>query len=254
MIPTFPKNLTRKQRELQQREAQILMTARQLLIEHGYLGLTMDKIAEAMEYSKGTIYQHFSCKEEVVAHLCLSNMNSLCNLFERANAFNGRSRERLSGIMVAYALHSFACPGDFANIQLIKTSSLREKISEESREKMASTELYIQKLVAQPVYDAIAKGELQLNRVTPEELVFGLWSMCYGGLLVLLAAPKFSFDAPHKKLRYVLEIFLDGLNWRDLSTDFDYTQSYKRICDEVLADEIASLPPASQEMFHHFLS
>ena len=60
---------TRKARELEAREALILDTAQRLVEERGYLGMNMDLVAEATEYSKGTIYQHFSCKEELLSAL-----------------------------------------------------------------------------------------------------------------------------------------------------------------------------------------
>ena len=65
MAPT----VTRKQREIAQREDLILETARKMLLERGYLGLTMDRIAEEIEYSKGTVYQHFSSKEDLISTL-----------------------------------------------------------------------------------------------------------------------------------------------------------------------------------------
>jgi AcrR family transcriptional regulator len=45
--------LTRKQREVRQRERALLGIARKMLIEQGYAGLSMDRLAEATEYSKG---------------------------------------------------------------------------------------------------------------------------------------------------------------------------------------------------------
>ncbi|MDA7950753.1 MAG: TetR/AcrR family transcriptional regulator, partial [Pirellulaceae bacterium] len=59
----------RRQREFQQREDQILLSARKILANQGYLGLNMDKIADEIEYAKGTVYQHFSCKEEIIIAL-----------------------------------------------------------------------------------------------------------------------------------------------------------------------------------------
>jgi AcrR family transcriptional regulator len=45
----------RKQRDIQQRQALILDVAQGMLLEGGYLGLNMDRIAEATGYAKGTI-------------------------------------------------------------------------------------------------------------------------------------------------------------------------------------------------------
>ena len=61
--------LTRKQREVHQRELMLLDVARKMLIENGYAGLNMDRLAEATEYGKGTVYQHFSTKEDLVTAL-----------------------------------------------------------------------------------------------------------------------------------------------------------------------------------------
>ncbi len=58
--------LSRKQREIRDRELLILDNAAELLYQEGYAGLSMERIAEAIEYSKGTVYQHFKCKEEVL--------------------------------------------------------------------------------------------------------------------------------------------------------------------------------------------
>ncbi len=44
--------LTRKQREVHQRELMLLDVARKMLVENGYAGLNMDRLAEATEYSE----------------------------------------------------------------------------------------------------------------------------------------------------------------------------------------------------------
>src|SRR5580698_969718 len=96
--------LTRKQREIQGREARILEVASKMIVQDGYHGLSMDRIAEALEYSKGTIYQHFSCKEDVLMALVNQAMERRLDLFRRAAAYRGSSRERMSAIGVAAEL------------------------------------------------------------------------------------------------------------------------------------------------------
>lgn len=75
--------LSRKQREVQEREGRILELARAMIVQDGYHGLSMDRIAEALEYSKGTIYQHFSCKEEILMALVNQTMERRLDLFRR---------------------------------------------------------------------------------------------------------------------------------------------------------------------------
>ncbi|MCA9258394.1 MAG: helix-turn-helix transcriptional regulator, partial [Planctomycetales bacterium] len=78
------KTLTRKQRELQEREARILEVSREVVVREGYHGLSMDRVAEALEYSKGTIYNHFSCKEDIILALAVQTTEKRTELFERA--------------------------------------------------------------------------------------------------------------------------------------------------------------------------
>src|SRR5271165_2360473 len=98
--------LTRKQREVRQRETALLGIARKMLIEQGYAGLSMDQLAESTEYSKGTIYQHFSTKEDLVTALAIESMERRVELFLRAEQFVGRSRERMLAIGVADEIFS----------------------------------------------------------------------------------------------------------------------------------------------------
>ena len=66
--------LTRKQREIQERTREILRVAKPILLAEGFQALTMDRVASRMEYAKGTIYGHFSNKEEIVLALALEAM------------------------------------------------------------------------------------------------------------------------------------------------------------------------------------
>ena len=78
------KNLTRKQRELERRTREILKVAKPILVREGFHALTMDRVASLMEYAKGTIYNHFPHKEEIVLALANDAMRLRKRLFEEA--------------------------------------------------------------------------------------------------------------------------------------------------------------------------
>ena len=90
--------ISRKQREMQKRESQILAIARPILLEEGYQSLSMDRIAAQMEYAKGTIYNHFPNKEEIVMALALESLDLRRRMFEQASLVNPRSRYRMIAI------------------------------------------------------------------------------------------------------------------------------------------------------------
>lgn len=62
---------TLKERQWQLREEAILDAVQEVIAEKGYRAMTVDDIAVAVGISKPTLYQHFSSKEEMVAHVAI---------------------------------------------------------------------------------------------------------------------------------------------------------------------------------------
>ncbi len=182
---------TRKQREIQEREERILEVSRPLLIEQGYHGLSMDRVAESLQYSKGTIYNHFSCKEEIIIALAIQTTEKRAGLFERAAAFQGSSRERVHAIGAAATLFVQLFPDHFKLETIIRSASIWEKTSEKRRAVMRSCESRCTGVVAGVVRDAVAQGDLALpNELAPEDLVFGLWSISYGAFSIITTSDQ----------------------------------------------------------------
>lgn len=65
----------RKAREFQRREDDILSASFELFVEKGKDAVTIDMIAERAEVGKGTVYKHFSSKNEIFARLALNSGN-----------------------------------------------------------------------------------------------------------------------------------------------------------------------------------
>ncbi len=233
--------LTRKQREVRDRESRILDVACEMLIEHGYHGLSMDRIAEVLEYSKGTMYQHFSCKEEIILALANASLTDRLALFRRAAAFPGRPRERIVAVGVASEFFVRLYPHHFRLEQVLRLSSVWEKTSPERRQFMHHCESQCVGCVSGIVRDAMASGDLTLpDGATPEQLVFGLWSMSFGAQTILASSTSLvdiGIGEPHRALALNQARLLDGYHWRPLSTEFDYEVTAERIATEWSADE-----------------
>jgi len=75
--------LSRKQRMIRTRETRILDSARDMLLSDGYYAMTMDRIAEASECPKGTVYQRFACKEDVVVALAIQGLQQRLEMMQR---------------------------------------------------------------------------------------------------------------------------------------------------------------------------
>jgi AcrR family transcriptional regulator len=233
--------LTRKQREIKDREVLVLNVARRMLVEYGYLGLSMDAIASELEYSKGTIYNHFPCKEEIIIALAIQTMDQRTDMFVRAASEGGPPRQRLSGIGVAAELFVRLYPDHFGVEQLIRAASIWEKTSENRRRLMHAAESRCMGIVAGIVRDGIARGDLSLpDELTPEDLVFGLWSQTFGAYSIIATSDGLEDHGvvdPYRAVRQTINRTLDGYQWTPLSTDYNYMDLFERQMAEVFPDE-----------------
>jgi len=236
--------MTRKQREIQEREALILEIARDMLLERGYLGLTMDRIAEAIEYSKGTVYQHFSSKEDLIVALAAKANDARGEFFERVAGFSGKSRERVLGIGVAVDLFQGLFPAWLRVEQLIHASSISEKAGGDRMRALYTNENRCSQAVLGIAAAGIADGDLPAD-TRPEDVVFGLWSMTYGAHFLQssdhMPLEEQGFGDPPAALRTNQHALLDGYLWRPLTHEWDYEESERRLLEEVFPEEAAKL-------------
>jgi len=232
---------TRKERQLLQREELILDITRQILLDRGYHGLTMDRVAEAVEYSKGTIYQHFACKEEVLTELAIRVMEKRNGLLEKAARFGGRPRERMVAIGEAAEIFVRLYPEDTRLLQIIGNEVIGQKVSESRQKRLQSAEYEGLLMMAAIMRDALDRGDLVLPPNTSvEELPFGLWAITEGGYAIALRATPLhdiGIRDPFQSVMKICDVLGDGYGWRPLTTEWDYAETRRRVRDVVLAEE-----------------
>ncbi len=240
--------LSRKQREMLEREELILSTAQTLLNQHGYNYLTMDRVAETVEYSKGTIYNHFASKEDLVCSLCCRLINNLIDVFERAYQYPGSTRERYSAIGIGYSLYNQLHPMDTQNIQTVKNNAVREKISENKLAEMESLEQKITNITRSIVQEAIDCGDLSKeHQDNVDTIVFGCWSMHYGALLLDqsdIPLQDLGFSPVVNMLWKNANIYLDGYQWQPLSANTDSDKLFEKLSSALFDDEFDLLKKA----------
>ena len=237
---------TRKQHEIENRETDLLKVARRLFLAKGMDGLTMEKLAAGTEFSKGTIYQHFTSKEDVLAALCLESGRFRLSLLERAALFKGRSRERALSLAkadyIVFRLH----PDYWRTEQLINVLSLTTKISAARKASLEALAERSASIALGVIRDGIASGDLTLPAgLTPEKLLLALLGLTRG--LYLCSPDKTLFrdwanDQPstHEQL---FGYACDGFGWRPFCNDWDYANTVCRVWQEIFPDENTQLNP-----------
>lgn len=236
---------SRKQREIEQREQLILDVARRHLGEVGYHGLNMDRIAADIEYSKGTIYQHFKNKEDIMLGLAAQAMEKRAELFGKAATFRGRSRERICAIGIADRLFVSSYPDHFRVEQIIRSASMIERTSTDRREVLRICETRCMATAAGIVRDAVSSGDLALPpERTPEDLMFGLWSMAFGTRMISDTTgqmEELGVKDTEAALKQNMHAMLDGYGWKPFSHEWQYDQTEVRIINELYPDEAKNL-------------
>ena len=77
-------NQTRKQREFANREQEILKAALSLFEGANWEHVTVEQIAKKAGIGKGTVYKHFTCKEEIYAHITITFTERILAAFQPA--------------------------------------------------------------------------------------------------------------------------------------------------------------------------
>jgi AcrR family transcriptional regulator len=227
----------RKKRQIKQREEMILDIARKMLVERGYPGMSMDRLADATEYSKGTIYQHFTCKEDLILALSIQTMSKREEFFRRAATFQGRTRERIIAVGVAEDLFVRLYPYHFRSEQIVRLTSLRDKTTAIRNETLDACEQRCLSIVTDIVRTAIIQGDVILrDGMTPEDICFGLWCMTLGAHTLMASEIPLSERGVRdgaKVLRFSTKYFLDGMDWKPLMNDVDFGATVVRIREEI---------------------
>ncbi|HEY4440521.1 MAG TPA: TetR/AcrR family transcriptional regulator [Candidatus Elarobacter sp.] len=102
----------RKERQRAELREQILAAARKLVLSEGFEGLTMRKIADAIEYSPATLYLYFENREAIGRQLCEEAFGHLLRYMGTA-AQVADPLERLFAIGRGYAQYALENPEEY---------------------------------------------------------------------------------------------------------------------------------------------
>jgi AcrR family transcriptional regulator len=236
---------SRKERDLRQREDLFLDRARKVLLAKGYHGLTMDRIAKATGYSRGTIYQHFSCKEEIIVTLVARAMERRLRMMERAATFDGTTRERLQAVGEAVELFNRLYPDDAHLFHLSSAGAVKQKASEQALFRIKSCLQRSLNVATGIIRNAVALGDLVLgNGTTPEELTFSLWAITDGGFSLASGwtdHQEAGVRDPSRSIMHACEVLCDGYGWKPLSTPSGAEDTRRRVLEEIFPEEVRKM-------------
>lgn len=229
----------RKERERAAREELILDHAQRILLRDGFQNLNLDTLAEAVEYSKGTLYLHFKTKEDIALAVVTRATKERADFFERALRFEGRSRERMRAIGFACCHFAKVYP-DYYNVEMmLKSHSFWEKADEARQHQYGMQGGRCFRTVHRLVTEGLQSGDLPQDKLSPEQIVFSIASMAIGSHIMGLnthATMMAGIEDPFKALCTNVDLVLDGLNWKPRSSELDSVAVDRRIKKQIFPE------------------
>ena len=191
----------RREREKQEIRRMILDAARELFMREGYERVTMRAIADAIEYSPTTIYNHFQDKDALVHALCGEEFGQLLRAVA-AQEMPADPVEAIRQLGLAYAAFGVANPNHYRFMFMTRVG--RHDLSEQG--------LQTYDMLRTPVEQAIRSGAFLDLGVDVVSQV--LWSSIHGAvaLLITYEPDQFPRDPAVKDLAaQVIENAIRGL-------------------------------------------
>ncbi len=238
---------------LHAREQTILDAAQQLINQIGTTALTMDKVVAQVPFSKGTVYNHFSSKEDLLIGLCNSSMQDLVAMFQRALSIKSCSRNRMLAVGFAYMLYAYLYPDKFMLVITAKTPSVSEKASPARQNEHLDLDNRLLNLVSQVLQQAMTDHDLTLTHgMSPQEVTFAFWSIGFGTISLLSENVERCGTRNNMLLERAVvtncNLVLDGLNWQPLSDPDRTAQLINLLKAEVFSTEMALLEQQSRPL------
>ncbi len=210
------------------REQLILDHATALLSKCGWSSFTMDGILSELSLSRGTLYKHFSNREDLGVAVLTRAMEVRAAHMSKAAVFPGNPRLRYILVILSNKLFDLINPV-FHQCKLdLMGAAVEEKASSERIAQLTIVQQNFLQVFGGIIRDAIAQGQLSLEKIgSPEQLAFAVWSSQLGidrliGMKGTILNSVLSDPAAFE--RSVITAMLDGYGWAPLSDDYEYDQ------------------------------
>jgi AcrR family transcriptional regulator len=214
----------RRRRQFAEREQLFLDRAWEMVRQDGLLNLQMARLATECGYAVGTLYQHFTSKEDLLLALAAASMAERHGLFQRVVDWRASGRERMFAFVVADILFAEREPQFFRLSQYVTTQAVWAATSPARREAVLAAAQPIGNLVDRVAQESIDAGEVDPRGASAEELTLGLWSMCVGVHQLVHAIGFMEMKRiahPYRQLLRQAQTLLNGLDWKPLVVPSD---------------------------------
>jgi len=231
------RELTIQNEAKRKREEFMLEHAREIANEHGLHALTLPRLAQRSGYSKPTVYKYFPTQEDLIVAMAAQSTAIRVSYYEKALAFQGRPREKLYGIgfLNFGPLHFY-----LREILDVHINRLNHKASLERQKELFKNEKRVSEIVIGLIREAVRIGDLSLpGNVDECQFYITMQSTILGSFVLRESDSEVYeelFDRNQLWSNDIGRIFLDGIGWHPLSSEWDYRATRKRFYQEIFPE------------------
>ncbi|MCD6307515.1 MAG: TetR/AcrR family transcriptional regulator [Candidatus Latescibacteria bacterium] len=162
--------LTRREREKLRHRKEIMDAATRVFARKGFFNATLDEVAQEAEFSKGTLYLHFSSKEDILYELLREKSDEILGLLKETFAGTGSFREEVENLFRIVAKMAFE-HRDFFSIVMAHHANHYKVFSKERSDEFNARHNRIFSFADDRILKARRKGEI---RDIPPEAIRGM--------------------------------------------------------------------------------
>jgi AcrR family transcriptional regulator len=180
----------RRERQKAELRDTILAAARRIFIEEGAEALTMRRIADAVEYSPGTIYLYFESREAIAIQLVREGFEKLVAAIAPAAGAVADPVDRIRAIGAAYTEFGIADPETYKLIFMEDAKYVYAAMAPSAAPGPCASDEPGERafgVLAQAVAEAVARGVFR--PVEAERAAEALWAGLHGALSLHITCP-----------------------------------------------------------------
>jgi len=201
------KQSNRRERRRAETRERILRAALDLFSERGVMATTVEDITNAADVGKGTFFNYFPTKEDILAHLCQLQMGKIKEFVAQAVV----SRKSMNRLLYELAL---LLVEEFSQSPALLQSILASLFSSESaRQRMVEDFIEDRKLLAEVMAAKQEQGEIRAD-LEPVELALQFQRALFGTTVLWSLDP--SRPLP-EYLKQMADVLWSGIRAREAS-------------------------------------
>lgn len=174
--------LSRKEREFLRREAEIIEAALDLFGGQDWEQVTVEQIARKADIGKGTVYKHFTCKEDLYAAIAITFHQRLMDLFEKIDIEQPIDEVMRSIIKISFDLY-LANPAQARVSHYCKRGDFVERIDTVLQDKFNALEHQFERFIIIVLDKGMEQGVVPKR--PHEQLIIGLEATFDGALFMI---------------------------------------------------------------------